>query len=79
MTYYDKCKRYAETLPDLYGDLPFGTYRFVAPRLSLWHAEMTLCWGPEGYAIVASGRTRELACKRLWETLVEDYGVKENG
>jgi len=43
----------------------------------LWRAEINPLWMDSWYRIIASGRTRESACKHLWQTLVEDYGVKE--
>jgi len=74
MTYYQKCRQYAKRSGGF-----FNAYRYTAAPLAVWHviASSELI---NRYAVVnACGRTRESACKRLWETLVEDYGVEDTG
>ena len=58
MTYYMRCKKWAEEQHD----------EFTAHKIGHWVA-----WT---WLYSADGRTRELACKRLWETLIE-LGVAE--
>jgi len=70
VTYYQKCKRYADSIT-----AHFDAWKIQDSQPSLWKAIINTWW--MGAYISASGRTRESACRRLWETLVEDYGVKE--
>ncbi len=75
MTYYQKCKRYARILSSKWRT-PLDL-RCVQDDPRLWYAEIRPWWLRDWY-IIASGRTRESACKHLWQILVEDYGVKED-
>lgn len=66
MTYYMWCKKWAEDQPETEGEWGHTRERDFLDTIGCpgrWTAEVD--------AERAVGRTREKACKRLWETLVE--------
>jgi len=66
MTYYQRCKKWADSQPtDEWGERDRLEGEGHAGR-----------WDMRIGGFGATGKTRELACKRLWETLVE-LGVAE--
>ena len=69
MTYYMRCKKWTE---EQSGD-EWGERDKLKTKGHYWRWE---AWIGD---IQATGRTRELACKRLWETLVELGLAEEAG